>query len=356
MLLTPCSAGQSCPMRILAVIPQGPTPSAMVFADRLADAIAETGHGVRVFRLRTRTSISGLIAEGFRFRKAIHDFDPHVIHAHYGTVTSLFTCLLSQGRPCFITFRGSDLNGSPGNSTLRNFAGRLASLLSAFVSDGVVCVSEGLRRRLGWLGRSAVIAPSGVDVSMFCPMPRLEARTQLGLAHAGKIVLMNGRDSATKGVPLARASIMLAKQVDPSIELLILDGSTNPQLMPLYLNAADCLLVTSQTEGSPTIVQEALACRLPIVSVQVGDVRERIRDVDHCTIVARDPSIIAEAVSGACQSLVRSSGPGLESIPTTRDAASLHVSLFAEVLRKRRPRPGNLRTDPVTVLPDRQAD
>jgi glycosyltransferase involved in cell wall biosynthesis len=69
--------------------------------------------------------------------------------------------------------------------------------------------------------------------------------------------------------------------------------------MPLYYAAADALLLTSESEGSPNSVKEALACELPVVSVEVGDVRERIEGAPSCAVVARDPDAIARAVERA---------------------------------------------------------
>jgi glycosyltransferase involved in cell wall biosynthesis len=50
------------------------------------------------------------------------------------------------------------------------------------------------------------------------------------------------------------------------------------------LNAASAVLLTSSHEGSPTAVKEALACNVPVVSVDVGDVRERITGIEGCFI------------------------------------------------------------------------
>ena len=48
--------------------------------------------------------------------------------------------------------------------------------------------------------------------------------------------------------------------------------------------AADVLLLTSITEGSPQVIKEALACGCPIVSVDVGDVKERVMGVYGCYV------------------------------------------------------------------------
>jgi hypothetical protein len=67
-----------------------------------------------------------------------------------------------------------------------------------------------------------------------------------------------------------------------------------PCEVPLWLNASDALLLTSAHEGSPTIVKEALACGVPVVSVRVGDVEERIGCLDGCRLAEPDASALAE--------------------------------------------------------------
>ncbi len=91
------------------------------------------------------------------------------------------------------------------------------------------------------------------------------------------------------GAALAGAAI-------PRLRLEVLDGATPPDRMPALMNAADCLLLTSDAEGSPTVVQEALACNLRVVSVDVGDARERLRGVPGARLAARDPADIARAL------------------------------------------------------------
>ena len=61
--------------------------------------------------------------------------------------------------------------------------------------------------------------------------------------------------------------------------------------------AANCLLLTSRTEGSPQVIKEAMACGCPIVSVDVGDVAERVSGVKGCYVIpSREPKDIAQAI------------------------------------------------------------
>jgi glycosyltransferase involved in cell wall biosynthesis len=86
---------------------------------------------------------------------------------------------------------------------------------------------------------------------------------------------------------LAEAAVTSLRGLGVSTEMHYLQGIRNEEV-PIWLNASNVLLVTSFHEGSPTIVKEALACDLPVVSVDVGDVRERIKDIDGCYIASDD--------------------------------------------------------------------
>ncbi len=50
--------------------------------------------------------------------------------------------------------------------------------------------------------------------------------------------------------------------------------------MPVYLNAADVLLLTSKWEGSPNILKEAMACNIPVIATKVGDIEYLFRNTE----------------------------------------------------------------------------
>jgi teichuronic acid biosynthesis glycosyltransferase TuaC len=99
-----------------------------------------------------------------------------------------------------------------------------------------------------------------------------------------------------------------------------------------YMNAADCLLLTSDYEGSPTVIKEALACGLPIVSVDVGDVRDRLKGVSPSRIVGRDPVEIAAALESVLSLGERSNGPSLVSEVSDKKIAWKIRSVYERIL------------------------
>jgi glycosyltransferase involved in cell wall biosynthesis len=208
-----------------------------------------------------------------------------------------------------ITYRGSDLNRVPTAAGIRASFGRVLSQLAALRAARIVCVSRGLRARLWWHHERVIVLPTGVDSDLFQPMPITDARRQLGWDMTRPVVLFNaGHDARNKRLDLANAAVELAKRKFPKLRMEVTAGGVSPDQMPILLNAADCLLVTSDAEGSPAVVQEAIATDLPVVSVDVGDVAERIRGISQTHIVERDPQALATALCRVLETRERSNG------------------------------------------------
>ena len=320
-------------MTVLFVIPGESTGSSMVFARRQAEALASRGVRVEPFYLRSRTSPGILWSEVRRFRRVCATLQPDLIHAHFGTVTAMFAVLASFRIPVVITYRGSDLNYVPSSGGPRAYVGRLLSQLAALGASRIVCVSRKLRDQLWWRRDIVTILPSGVDVSVFSPIPRAEARRQLGWAHDHPVILFNaGHDARNKRLDMAQAAAAIVRKTIPEARLEILAGDISPEAVPVLMNAADCLLVTSDAEGSPTVVQEAIATNLPIVSVDVGDVMERVRDVAETSIASRDPRVLAWALVRTLERRSRSNGRRVVRDIDAARIADEHCHLYLETV------------------------
>lgn len=332
---TRATAGAGHPLRVLAVIPGSEEKSSFIFARRQMATVAELGVDVRNFWLGERTSVPGMFREIGRLRRAIADIAPDIVHAHYGTITAL-AAALAGGPPLVVTYRGSDLNGTAQVSWLRSRSGVLLSQLAAPRAAGIICVSSRLRELLWWGRRDALVIPSGVDTEVFRPMPRDAARAELGWPDSDRVVLFNsGTRPKLKRLDLALAAAQVAERSVPGARMEVLYGGVDPGRIAVYMNAADCLLLASDAEGSPNVIKEALACDLPIVSVDVGDVRERVEGVSPGAVVERDPERLGAAIADILRHPVRSNGHAAVADITTRRVAERIVELYERVARPR---------------------
>jgi len=295
-------------MRILFIAPGAQQEAHMPFVRREADALRAAGHEVEVHGFDNRNYLR-FVAQWRRLRAAVRRLRPDVVHAQFGKFTALMAAF--AGAPLVITFRGTDINRNTRYSLPRSAAGLAASQLAAFFARGIVCVSSEIRSKvLASRWRPALVLPTGVDLKVFRPMDRAEARRRLDYAAHERVVLFNaGRNPDVKDPVLAQAAVTHAAAKIPDVRFVVLDGSARPEDVPLYMNAADVLLLTSRTEGSPTVVQEAMACNLPVVSVDVGDVRERLAGVQGCKVLAsRDPAALGAALGEILRFPRRSNG------------------------------------------------
>jgi glycosyltransferase involved in cell wall biosynthesis len=224
-----------------------------------------------------------------------------VVHAQFGQSGLL---ALPRRVPLVVTFRGCDLLGIIGDDNGRpTLRGRMLQRASRFVArraDAVILVSDHMRAHLNTPAPIHVI-PSGLDLNLFRPHPKADARQQLGLDQSERIVLFVGWPSELrKRHALAQESVDLLSRRLPA-KLVVAWGVPHYQI-PLYMSAADALVVTSMQEGSPNVVKEALACNLPVVSVAVGDVRERLKDVSGTEVCADDR---AETIAAALERVLR---------------------------------------------------
>ena len=76
----------------------------------------------------------------------------------------------------------------------------------------------------------------------------------------------------------------------------------------LFRSACDVIVMASDHEGSPVAIREAMACNLPVVSVDVGDVAELIKTVQQCYLVDQNPQAIADGLVKVLSQQARSNG------------------------------------------------
>lgn len=282
----------------------------MIFARSSARALRELGVDVDEFYIESRTDFRKLGATYRQLSNELRGGSYDLVHAQYGGVTGLTVAQATKGRiPMVLTIRGSDLNRVPSAHPVRNYLTIAMTRTAVLRSRRVICVSRALGEKLRTHESKISVIPSGVDTSVFFPVGQAQARSELGWSPGKKVFLFNaGRSPVQKGLPLVEAMIgvMRTRGFDP--ELYILSGEHRPKDVALLMNASDCLLLASETEGSPNVVKEAMACNLPVVSVKVGDVEQRLTGVSPGAVVERSAAAMAAAAISVLSSATRSNG------------------------------------------------
>jgi teichuronic acid biosynthesis glycosyltransferase TuaC len=321
-------------MQILMITSEWPTPEHpewVPFLVQQTEYLRKAGIGVDVFSFRGAKNPVNYVKGWLKVHKKLRTENYDLIHAQYGQ-----SGLIAFWRriPLVVTFHGSDLQGdvSHGKYTYSGQLLKLASKLVACNADAIVVVSSVLAQLLNRKSQIHII-PCGLDLELFQPMDQSEARARLNLPREKKYILFGGRpEMPVKRYELAKSAVKLLP--DNEIEMLTVSAVPHHQ-MPVYLNACNVLLLTSLHEGSPTIVKEALACNLPIVSTNVGDVRERIGTVDGCIVCTNDqPETIAIALADVlktnCRTTSRHTVFDLDENILTRKLISVYRSALGK--------------------------
>ena len=177
-----------------------------------------------------------------------------VVHAHFGL--SAWPAMAIKTKARALTVHGTDVH----HPRTRQATRAVLPLM-----DLVAAASAPLAREIpsARARRRAMVLPCGVDMERFRPLPRAQARAQLGLDPDGPYLLFPA-DPARASKRFDRA-----KAVADKTSLLTL-GGVDPEWVPLWMNAANAVLVPSEREGFGLAALEALACDIPVLATPVG--------------------------------------------------------------------------------------
>lgn len=222
-------------------------------------------------------------------RRRLRDGGYDLVHAHYGLSGAV--AAFQRRIPFVVTYHGSDVY-IRWQRWLSRWAGRGAAAM--------IFVSERLRGKYG--SATGEVIPCGVDSELFAPGDRQEARERLGIPDEAVVVVFPGDpDRAVKGYPLFQWVLdALPPDLRDRVHELVLTGLSHREV-PLRLRAADAVLLTSRYEGAGTVAKEAVACGVPVVSTDVGDVRAVIEGAPGCAVAGTDPEALATALVRAIE-------------------------------------------------------
>lgn len=229
-----------------------------------------------------------------------------VVHVQFGGLYALliWVSLIGVKKPKLLTFHGTDIHAKAIKTSksyltkLKIWLSQKASFLSIILFDKLGFVSDTLIPYVpDWIQRKCkdklFIQALGVDYELFVPTPKEESLKKLGIENR-KYALF----SDISGTPIKRRDIAEAiiENLGEGYELLIM-CKVKPEMVPVYINACDFVLLTSDQEGSPNITREALSLNKRVFSVDVGDVKQQIAGLKNSAIISRDPREAAMTIS-----------------------------------------------------------
>ncbi len=244
-------------MRALVVTNMHPTAARPALGRFVADQVAALrridGVDVELFAFPPGLRSYPRAARALRRRYRGERFD--VVHAHFGLTA--WPALALRGARHAVTFHGTDL-AHPRSR-------RLSRAALPFVDLAATVSASLARERIAGAGvrRRVAVLPCGVDLARFRPIPRAEARARLGLDPDAPCVLFPADPRRAE----KRAD--RARELAGEARLLTL-GEVHPDEVPLWVNAANAVLVPSEREGFGLAVLEALACDVPVLATPVG--------------------------------------------------------------------------------------
>jgi glycosyltransferase involved in cell wall biosynthesis len=286
---------------VTGIYPTAQRPHAGTFVKTTVDSLVAAGCEVEVVHPPTGlpSALRYLIATVHVLVKTSRGrFD--IVHGHYG-----LWCLVARMQwrtPVVATYLGDDLLGTVtvgGATSRKSVLVRSVSRWLCRHVDAVQVKTEQMRRASGC--DRAMVIPSGIDFTVFYPRDRRETRSKLGWDPDRAYVLFaNDPSIPVKNYPLARAVIKRLRARDVPVELIVASGLPHTTVAQ-YMCASNALILPSYAEGSPNVVKEAMACNVPVVAADVGDVADVIGRTEGCRVCPHDAEVMADALERALQ-------------------------------------------------------
>lgn len=231
----------------------------------------------------------------FILRRYLKTKEFDMIHAHYGLCGIVALFAKNHDIKLIVSFMGSDLLEDHSKYGKSAIAGILRVRINQFCAkyvDYIIVKSQEMGNRIVYGGKSVI--PNGVDIDQFVPIDKQQALAKIGWdQHSRHVLFLSSPDRPEKNFRLAEIAFRNLK-ID-GVLLHILKDIPHHDLV-LYYNASDVCILTSFHEGSPNAIKEAMSCNRPIISTDVGDVREVFGDTEGCYLSSFDPADLTEKI------------------------------------------------------------
>lgn len=256
--------------------------------DAQAESLKEMDLELYLYPLRTG-GIKGYYNSYRKLKDFLYENSFDIVHGHY-SFSSIVAALAFKGKT-IASLMGSDVY----TKNLLHLL--IIKFFARFVWVCTIVKSKRMKQRI----RNSIIIPNGVNFNTFKPVEKKTAQKKVMFDHRKKNIIFVAEDihSKVKNYKLAEDAVKFLKKSNIyNVNLFAVSGC-NQQDLVYYYNAADLLLLTSLSEGSPNVVKEAMACNCPIIATDVGDVGEIINKTEGCYITSFDPKKVAEKIKRA---------------------------------------------------------
>lgn len=223
----------------------------------------------------------------FHLKKHLKKNSYDLIHAHFG-YTAIIAGLAHSGFT-IASLMGSDLFKQ--NKIILFFI----KIFTRFVWDKTIVKSAEMKK----LVPGSMVIPNGVNVDIYHYKGKEKSKLRVAFSSKYNIIFVAANpETEVKNLNLAKQAINLLDDMNIGFYIL---SDISRELLPYYYSAADMMLLTSFSEGSPNVIKEAMACNCPIVSTDVGDVREIFGKLDGCFITSFNHVEVAEKIKLALE-------------------------------------------------------
>lgn len=275
--------------------------------------------GIDIHEIKQRGTLDRSV--GKELAALVDKLRPRLIHAH-GYKPVFYTWRICRKRDIVPV---ATLHGWTGHTPRERFFYYPIErrLLRSF--SRIVAVSEDLREtylRSGGRPEQVTVLLNGVDPQDFEPRPDLRdaVRERLGIKPDQIALCGVGRVEPQKRFDVLLEALAQLRQQHPECRLFICGtGSKDDELkeciarlklgqaavmlghrtdMRELYHGFDIFVQSSDYEGTPTVLVEAMACRLPIVATDVGGTTQLVRpDKDALIVPRRDPGALSDAIA-----------------------------------------------------------
>lgn len=296
------------------------------------DSLKRKGIHLDFFSIKGK-GLKNYIRHIYILKKILKKNKYDIIHAHYG-LCGIVAYLAGGRESLIVSFMGDDLIGENRLDGSYTWLGNLIVSINKWFARKkfrtVIVKSAQMQKILG--NTNSIVLPNGVDFKRFYPVDKQDARKKLEISREERMILFVGDPGRPeKNFPLAEHAAALLP--GDSCKLRVIQGVPH-EALNRYYNAADVCLLTSFHEGSPNVIKEAMACNCPIVSTDVGDIREILGNTKGCYITSFYPEDIAFNIESALAFNQRTRGREEIKHLEINAIAERIIKVYNEVLQK----------------------